>query len=542
MSEGSFSPSRQTHHAWDETYARLAHADRAAPLAPDELERLAVAAFMSGRDAECDQALLRAFRLRVDAGDVQRAARCAFWIAFGHVNRGELAPASGWAGRGRRLLDEAGVDSVERGYLLLPVALQRTAAGDIEGALAAFVEASSFADRFGDADLAALARQGQGRVLIRRGETIDGAALLDEVMATVIGDDVSPIVAGTVYCSVISACHDMFDLRRAQEWTGAFERWCAHQGGLVAYQGQCLVRRSEIMQLRGAWTDAMADAQRACDRLGVPPGQPDAGGAFYQHAELHRLHGEAAAAEEAYQRANERGRSPQPGLALLRLAQGRGEVGLASIRGALDASRDPRARADLLPAFVEIALAMGDIPAARAAVGELSHVARDIGAPYLEAVSTQATGAVQLADQDPQTALTILRRALEQWGALDVPYETARTRTLIGVACRILGDAESAVLEFEAARSMFAELGAAPDLERLDALAAGPLRPSVQRLTAREVEVLRLVASGRTNRAIAETLHISEKTVARHVSNIFGKIGLSTRAAATAWCYEHGLK
>lgn len=526
--------------AWDAAYARLAEADRAGAMSSDDLERLAAAAFMAGHEAAADEVWTRAFHLHAQAGRAARAARCIFWITFGHLNRGEIAPAAGWAARGRRLLDDAQADVVEHGYLLMPVALQQVAARDIEGSAQTLTDVIRIADRFYDADLSALARQALARTMIRRGDAAGGVALLDEVMTGVVAGEVSPVIAGTVYCSVISACHDMFDLRRAQEWTAALERWCRGQTGLVAYQGQCLVRRSEIMQLRGAWTEAMEDARRACDRLGDPPGQPDAGAAFYQQAELHRLRGAFEAADEAYRHASERRRRPQPGLALLRHAQGRTDAALTVLRGALDESREPRARAALLPAFVEVALAAGDTAAARAAADELGDIAATMRAPYLDAVAAHAAGAVLLAERQPQEALADLRRALTGWGALDAPYEAARTRILIGVASRQLGDVDSAALELAAARTAFAKLGAAADLARLEALAAPAVSSaSAPKLTAREIEVLRHIASGKTNRAIAAALHLSEKTVARHTANIFTKLGVSSRAAATAWAYEH---
>ena len=318
-------------------------------------------------------------------------------------------------------------------------------------------------------------------------------------------------------------------------------RWCERQSGLVPYRGQCLVHRAEILLLHGAWPDAMVEARRAGERLSEPPGQPAVGSALYQQAELHRLLGDFASAEEAYRRASQWGRTPQPGLALLRLAQGQVELAAAAIRGALDEAQDPLTRAAVLPAFVEIALAAGDVSSARDAAEELSSIAAALEAPYLKAVSTQARGAVQLADGDARLALAALRRACEAWLGLEAPYEAARVRVLIGEACRELGDKDSSDLEFDAARHAFMGLGAAPDLAHVEDRSRkdAPLR--VGGLTGREVQVLALVATGKTNRAIATELVISEKTVARHISNIFAKLGLSSRSAATAYAYEHGL-
>jgi ATP/maltotriose-dependent transcriptional regulator MalT len=303
------------------------------------------------------------------------------------------------------------------------------------------------------------------------------------------------------------------------------------------------VRRAEILQLHGAWTDALDEARRACEELADPPGQNAVGAAFYQAAELHRLRGEFAEAEQLYRQASQRGRGAQPGLALLRLAQGQVDAATASIRSALDEVHDRKRRSPTLAASVDIALAARDVSAARTAADELSAMAGALDAPYLHALSAHATGAVLLAEGDPRAALTRLRRACILWQNLDAPYEAARTRLLTGLACQQLADADTGEMEIDAARQAFARLGAAPDLARVETLSQSRGR-AVQNaggLSARELQVLQLIATGRTNRAIAHTLNISEKTVARHVSNIFTKLDLSSRAAATAYAYEHHL-
>ena len=527
--------------AWGEAYAGLAAADRRAPLGSDDLERLASAAHLVGRPSESSAFWSRAHLEFLASGALERAARCAFWVAVGLLERGESAQCAGWLVRARRLLDEDGRECAEQGYLLLPEALRILDERDYEAAAAIFARGAAIGERFGDRDLVALARHGEGRALIRMGQAAEGVALLDEAMVAVTAGEVSALVAGDVYCGVISGCHEIFDWRRAQEWTSALTRWCGEQTDLAPYRGLCLLRRAELMQLHGRWPDALTEARRACERLSDPPGQPGLGAACYQLAELHRLMGDSAEAEEGYRQASLHGRRPQPGLALLRLVQGDVDAALGAIRGAVDAASERRTRPRLLAALVEIALAAGDLDAARAASEELAAAAADLDALYLRAVSRESAGAVLLAEGRAREALASLREAEGLWRELEAPYEAARTRVLAGLACRALGDASGAEVELDAALAALGAIGAAPDLGRVERLRREPVTRSAAGLTPRELEVLRLVASGLTNRVIAERLRISEKTVARHVSNIFLKLGLSSRSAATAYAYRHDL-
>ncbi len=528
--------------AWTDAHAELLAADQVAPLEPEDLERLGTAAYLIGRDLESSDLLARAHHEFLQRGQVERAARCAFWLAFGLFGKGENARGGGWLARAQRLLDDGQHDCVERGYLLFLIAFQKTYTGDLPEAYASFSRAAEVGERFRDPDLIALARHGQGRTLTRTGDITRGTPLLDEAMAAIEAGDVSPIVAGQVYCSVIEACTEIFDLRRAQEWTASLTRWCESQPDLVPYRGQCLVRRAEIMRLHGAWQDAMIEAQRAHDQLSEPPPpQPAVGLAQYQQAELHRLRGEFREAEASYRAASKWGRKPRPGLALLRLVQGQVDAAAALIRSLLDEAAEAGTRSNILTACVEIALAANDAGAAHAAADELTRIATDLGAPFLHAQAAQAQGALLLAEGDGRASLTALRQAWATWQELEAPYEAARVRVLIALACRQQGDDDSAELELDAAQSVFQQLGAAPDLERVDRLSQRKTTKTASGLTARELQVLRLLAKGTTNKTIATELFHSEKTVARHVRNIFLKLGLSTRAAATAYAYQHGL-
>ncbi len=526
--------------AWAGALAELSAADQAAPLGSDDLERLATAAYLAGDDEESVRLWERAHRELLDAGEPLRAVRCVSWLVFVLVNGGQPAQSGGWLARARRLLDDGRRDCPELGYVLVPAALLRAFEGDWPGAEVIASQAVEIGDRFGEIDLVTLARNVRGRSLIGQRRVAEGMAVLDDAMVAVTADEVSPMVAGAVYCSVIEACQQVFDLRRAQEWTAALTHWCDSQPELVPFSGDCLLHRAEIMQLRGAWTDAAEAAERAAERLRRRR-RAAVGAALYQQGELHRLRGAFARAEEAYAEASRTGREPQPGLARLRLAQGQLEAADAAIRRAADEARDPVTRSRLLPTLVEVMCAGGDVGTARAAAGELSRLADELGAPLLRASATHARGAVLLCEGDAAGALAALRQAWTAWRELDAPYEAARARMLIGVACRRLGDEEAAAMELDAARWAFGQLGAAPDLARAQELVRRPAAGPAHGLTARELEVLRLVATGRSNRAIAADLVLSERTVARHVSNMLAKLDVPSRTAATAYAYEHDL-
>jgi DNA-binding CsgD family transcriptional regulator len=526
--------------AWEDAYQAFVLADLEAPLDVEDLERLAMAAYLVGRDDEYLGTLERAHNTHLSAGRSAPAARCAFWLGFRLLMRGATGRATGWFGRAQRLLERDARECAERGYLLLPLVEQRIDAGDFEAAYAAAADAAAIGERCGDPELVACARHQQGRIRLQQGQVEAGLALLDETMVAVIGGDLSPLVTGLMYCSVIQACQQVYALDRTLEWTAALTRWCEGQPDMVAFAGVCQVHRAEIMQLRGTWPEAIEEARRACARSRGVDQRADAAG-LYQQAEVHRLKGEFAAAEAAYRGASQLGLEPQPGLALLRLAQGRSDAAATAIRRVASTTTERLKRMSLLPAYVEIMLAIGDIEGARDACRELEDLVRMVDTGVPGAIAAQARGAVELAEGDAPTALGSLRRAFAVWQRIEAPYDAARVRVLIGRACRALGDEDGAALEIDAARSVFERLGATPDLARIDTQTKGALCGHTHRLTPRELQVLRLVASGETNKAIASRLSLSEKTIDRHVSNIFVKLDVSSRTAAAAFAYQHKL-
>ena len=526
---------------WKQAYRHLCAVDAQASLEPADLERLAVAAYLVGRDADATAMWRRAHHTLIDQGRPERAALCGFWLSLHSLLSGDGAQCAGWLARTQRLLvDHPGC--AEQGYVHIVDGL-RQLRRDPEAARASFEQAIALAERFGDNDLLALGLVSRGQALIHRERVAEGVSQLDEAMVTIAAGDGSPILAGILYCAVILTCQRIFDLERCKQWTLALGQWCADQPDLVQFRGQCLVHRSEILQLQGAWPEAIDEATRACE-LNAERDPRAAGRAFYQRGELERLCGHLERADQMYREAARSGTEPQPGLALLRLAQGDADAAEAAIRRAFSEASHAQgpgratSRLALLGAYVDIMLAVGDRGAARAGADELATIAAAIDSSFLRARANLAVGSVLLAEGDPQAALAALREAWTLWQQLEAPYESAQVRVLIGRACQSLGDEDTARSHRDAAALAFQRLGAAPALAELE---LKPARGSQDALTAREVEVLALVAAGRSNRQIAAELHISEHTVARHLSNIFTKLDVTSRTAAVMSAVERGL-
>jgi DNA-binding CsgD family transcriptional regulator len=452
--------------------------------------------------------------------------------------RGEEARGGGWTARAEHLAGEAG-ECAAAGLVLTPRFLGAWMSGDADTASTLAREMVDLARRIDDLELLAMGLLCTGEAEYSAGRTEPARKAFDEAMVLVTNDEVSPVLAGIVYCGVIDSCMEAGDLRRAAQWTDALQRWCADQPDLVPYRGQCLVHRSQVLTAHGEWLEAATAVELACRRLSAPP-HPAIGLAFYQQGDLHRLRGDFVAAEEAYKAAGRHGKDPVPGFALLRLAQGNVEAaGAAANRMVAEHRGAGLLAAPVLAAAVEILVVSGDVDRARAFAEELIGLAGGSDLPLVQATVAHASGSVLLAGDDATGALTAFRRACRLWHELEVPYEEARARVGVSRACAALGDHDASTVERDAARAIFMRLGAGPDLERLDAPPSASGR--ADGLTERECDVLRQVAAGRTNRQIAAELSISEHTVARHLQNIFLKLQLTSRAAATAYAYEQGI-
>ena len=514
--------------AWREAFE---HLQQVAALEVADVERLAVSAHLVGEQRASEAAWERAHREAAARGDVDRAARAAFWLGFNLLLGGEEARASGWLARAERTAADAPHGSAA-GLLLLPQFLGALHSGALDEALDLATRMGGRGRDVADDDLLAFGLLCEGEALAARGQLRDGMRRLDEAMVAITAGDVSPITTGVIYCAVIDACMHASDVKRASAWTAALSSWCESDPSLVPFRGQCLVHRSQVLMAHGSWAEARHEAERALARLAEPP-HPALGDALYQQAELERLRGDLHAAEAAYRAASRYGREPDPGYALLRLAQGRADAAAAAARRMLIEMRGDRGRTAILAAVVEILLRVGAADDAVDACDELDARAAATDTELVSGTALMARGALLLARGDAADAAVRLRSAIAHFRSLEMPFEQAKAQTLLADACTILGDHDAAELEQAAARDTFASLGAELELSRL------ARSPGGTSLTARECDVIRLLAAGRTNREIAGELVISEHTVARHVQNIFAKLGISSRAAATAYAYEH---
>lgn len=523
---------------WVEAYRALSDLDSAG-LQAEDFTALATTAYLLGRHNDCVQALQRAFQAHVEAGDDAAAARSALWLALVLTMGGERAVGGGWAARASRLLDGLKGDLVEHGYVAVHRTMSSVVTRDYAAAFEQAEVVTDYGRRYRDPDLLAHGLNVQGRLMTHAGQVQEGLRLMDESLVGVIAGDVSPIVSGIVYCTTIEACVLVSDFGRMVEWTRALTSWCAAQPGLVAFTGQCAVHRGQLMRLRGAFDEAVEELERAAERYALAGGGPAVGLAHEERGDVLRVLGDLRGAAQAYEQALEYGCRAQPGQALLCAARGDRRGAVSMIGPVLDEVGDPIERSRLLPAAVEILLAAGDHAAASTLVDELGDIATTFGCPALRAAHAQAAAALWLAGDDPRRAVATIRPAVDTWTELGARYEVARCRILLGEALRSLGDDRSATHELTAARDLFAEVGALPAEQ--DARRRLGEHRAPGGLTGREIEVLRLVAEGKSNAEVAAELVVAEKTVARHLSNIFTKLGVGSRTAAAAFAFDHGL-
>jgi DNA-binding CsgD family transcriptional regulator/tetratricopeptide (TPR) repeat protein len=531
---------------WKEADDHLSAASTSGALPADVVERLAFARLLTGRQEQGEETLVDAHGSFLRSGDGRGAARCAFWLGLQLMLRGEHARGGGWLGRAHEVL--AGHDEcAEQGLLMIPEAIGAMFAGHAVEAEAAFVRARALGVRVGAPDVVAFAQLGIGQCLVRQGRAEEGLVALDRVMADVEAEPrLNPALAGIAYCAVIEECQRVFDVSRARAWTTALSRWLDEEPDLVAYRGHCMVYRAEVVQRHGDWGAAVDESQRARDQLSTPPGHPATGLALYRLGELHRLRGEFGEAEAAYLEGNRWGHDPQPGLAMLRLGQGDVDAAAAAIRRVLLEVSEAVARCQVLAAAVRILVAAGDVDGAGVAAAELTSLAASLASSFLQALAAHAEGTVAVAAGRFVEAVAPLQSALRSWLEFQAPYEEAMTRAALGEAYRGLGDDDSARVELDIACTLLEGLGAAPDVARLRGASTSSLPPAsplplVSPLSLRELQVLRLVATGATNRSIADALYISVRTVDRHVSNLYTKLGVTSRTAATAFAYQHDL-
>lgn len=521
---------------WVTAYRKLSDLDDA-DLRPDDFGALATTAYLLGHHNDCVQALQRAYQAHLDQGDRLGAVRAACSLTLVLWMGGEVAVGGGWQARAKSLLEEVPDDGVEHGYLCDVNLIGHMIKGEFAEAFATAPKITDYGRRFGDADLLALGVHAEGRLLVYSGQVAEGLQRMDEAMVGVMAGEVSPIAAGRVYCSTVEACQEVSDLGRAGEWTHALATWCDDQPGLVAFTGQCAVHRAQLMRLHGAYRDALEELARAVERYTLAGGDPALGLAHAERGDVLRLLGEHAAAQTAYDEAVRFGNQAQPGRALLWSAEGRTAPAAAAIRRALAEVNGPVHRSRLLAGAVEVLLVAGADDEAAAHAEELAGIAESFGCAGLRAAAGCATARVALARADADAALAAAKPALVGWAELSASYEVARCRLLVGQALRLLGEEEGAVAELTEALRIFASLGAEPVEREAAELLGQQMAPGG--LSPREVDVLRLVAAGKSNQQIAVTLFISEKTVARHLSNIFTKLDVGSRTAAAAFAYEH---
>ena len=498
--------------------------------------RLARSAWWLGRIEECLDAFEHSYAAFLADGAPAQAAMSALYLSLHAAQRGDDVRSNGWLARFRRLLKALPIGGAH-GYGLYHDTFAAMGSGDLDTAMAMAQQMEAIGRDVADPTLVALGILAQGRILIKRGETAAGLALLDDAMLAATGVELDPVWGGGIYCHLMDVCRELVDPRRAADWTRVATTSFARLPRTNMYPGICRVHRAQVLQFQGDWVQAEREADQACADM-AEVHLVTAAEAHYEVGEIRRMRGDLAGAETAYRQAHLLGRQPEPGLSLLRLAQGRTEDAQASIQTVVAGQSEPLSRAQVRVAQVEIALAAADHDCAQEAAADLAEVAAAFASPGLQAAGDHARGAVLLAAGDPAAA-SALEAACRRWLELGGIYEAARTRVLLAQAHLATGNTDRAELERQAAEAVFTVLGAGPDLGRVQSLRTRVARPAG--LTERELEVLQLVAAGSSNRRIATTLGLSERTIHRHLSNIFVKLGVASRAEATAYAFQNRL-
>lgn len=539
----------RTHYgkrAWADAYATLQQADAVSPLQAEDLSRLAWSAGLLGHDTEMLAAQERLYQIFLDSGDELEAARSAFWLGFRLFSLGEQGKASAWLARAERIASAASRACAVQGYLMLPRVHRAMAQGQFSQAAELAASAIEIGMQCKDADLTALARNLRGRALLRCGDVQNGLAMLDEAMLSVASGELSPLVTGLVYCNVIAGCQQIQAIERSREWTEALSQWCNSQPQLIKFTNACFAHRAEMRLFYGQWDEALIEAQRSAANDHDPRTARDAAAnGLYQQAEVYRLRGQYSDALASYEKVAALGRDPLPGLALLRLAQGQKETAISALRRLSATTEDPLQRIQFLFSLVHVLLQMSAQQEAHEATEELERVATLFDSNVLKASAAQARGEVLLHTGKANEALIILRQAMDAWHALGTSYHAAITGLLVAQCYCHMNDTDAAVMQLRSVQVVFESLGAKPDLDKVTALRATMEKSSDEAsahdLTKRELQVLKLVATGATNKAIANELGLSDKTIERHLGSVFNKLGLASRAAATAYAFQHGL-
>lgn len=519
---------------WADATALFLRADAESGLAADDLETLVWAAAVSAHDDAMLAALERLYAHHTENDNHEQSARVAFWSGLRNMLIGEVGLASGWLQRAAKHAEQTAPDCIQRGYLLLPQVFAHRGRGDYDAAVETADRAIAFGENGDEPDLIALACGLKGGILFRMGRIEEGHVPFDEALLLANSERLSPLVSGVVYCDIVSACCRVQEMVRAREWTAILDDWCRRNPQARAFNGVCQVHRAEILQLEGNWTEAYSEAERAGTGLRGTTEHTALANAAYRRGEILRLRGDFAAADAEYRLAGEIGIDPQPGLALLRLAQAHPDEAASMIRRALATAPDMQRKSALLPAGVEIFVACNELESAEDLCAELASIAEVYGTEILARIADQAGGALAMAHGDLGAGMAMLQRACRFWSDFGAPYLVARLRVDIAGGYAELGDAEGAAMELDAAEKLFIALGAEPELARIRASRDGARPAGTAILTSRESEVLSHLAEGRTNREIAEALGLSPKTVNRHVENIFDKLAVSSRAAAVA--------